>query len=128
MQWFGDFVGLLPQAVVVAKMIGERIRMPPFVAEFDRTSNIGRALVLTGDDGVTGFHLLQQRIAAELRALGFEKLVDPDYRPHMTLLYDERHVGDKLVNPIRWWVRELVLVHSLLGRTHYNLLARFPLL
>jgi 2'-5' RNA ligase len=43
------------------------------------------------------------------------------------LLYDDRHLDNQPISPIRWWVREFVLVHSLLGRTHYNFLARFPL-
>ena len=46
----------------------------------------------------------------------------------MTLLYGDRFVADEPVKPpIRWAVHEFVLVHSLLGRSRYNVLARFPL-
>ena len=49
------------------------------------------------------------------------------YLPHMTLLYDTGDVGPCEVEPVRWTVREFVLVHSRRGRTQYATLARWPL-
>ena len=47
--------------------------------------------------------------------------------PHVTLLYDDVLVEERAVEPIRWTVREFVLVHSLLGQTRHVPLARWPL-
>ena len=49
------------------------------------------------------------------------------YTPHVTLLYGDRFVADRRVDAVSWAVHEFVLVHSLLGRCRYNVLARFPL-
>ena len=45
----------------------------------------------------------------------------------MTLLYGDRLVAERPVDSVSWAVREFALVHSLLGRSRYNVLARFPL-
>lgn len=47
--------------------------------------------------------------------------------PHVTLLYDDRHVAEHAVDTIRWTVQEFVLVHSLVGQTLYIPLGRWPL-
>jgi len=47
--------------------------------------------------------------------------------PHLTLLYDARRVDEQPIDPIRWTVREFVLVHSLLGQTRYIPLGKWPL-
>jgi 2'-5' RNA ligase len=49
------------------------------------------------------------------------------YTPHVTLLYGDHLVADRRVATVSWPVYEFVLVHSLLGRSRYNVLARFPL-
>ncbi len=82
--------------------------------------------VLQGDEGVIGLLVLQQRLGRLMENAGLGR-ADPHYTPHMTLLYGDRTVDDEAVRPISWAVREFVLVHSLLGRSRYNILARFPL-
>ena len=47
--------------------------------------------------------------------------------PHVTMLYDERAVEDHAIEPVRWTVRDFVLVHSLRGQGQYNILGRWPL-
>jgi 2'-5' RNA ligase len=43
------------------------------------------------------------------------------------MLYDGRLVAGQPVEPIRWVVREFVLVHSLLGQTRHEVLGRWAL-
>jgi hypothetical protein len=38
----------------------------------------------------------------------------------------DRIVADERIRPVGWAVHEFALVHSLLGRGRYNVLARFP--
>ena len=45
----------------------------------------------------------------------------------MTLLRDAHRVPDHDIEPIEWEVRDVVLVHSLLGKTTHRHLARVPL-
>jgi 2'-5' RNA ligase len=49
------------------------------------------------------------------------------FTPHLTLLRDRHLVPEHDISPIEWEVREIVLVHSLLGRTVHRHLARVPL-
>ena len=49
----------------------------------------------------------------------------PGHRPFV--LRGEDGVADRRVDTVSWAVHEFVLVHSLLGRSRYNVLARFPL-
>ena len=128
LQHFGDGRGLPPELIAGVTAIGRGVEMAPFLVEFDRVRTFGRgAFAFTGGDGATGLHLLQQRIAAALRKVGLGQIVDDSYTPHMTILHDSRRIAEHPINPIRWWVREFVLVHSHLGQTRYDFLARFPL-
>ena len=43
------------------------------------------------------------------------------------MLYDDRLVAWQAVEPVRWTVREFVLMHSLLGQHRHVPLARWPL-
>jgi 2'-5' RNA ligase len=45
----------------------------------------------------------------------------------MTLLYDRRAVAERPVEPIRWRVRGLVLLRSLVGQGRHQVLARWPI-
>ena len=58
------------------------------------------------------------------RGLGHAAL---HYTPHVTLVYGDRLVADRPIEPIGWGVHEFVLVNSLLGRSRYIPLARFRL-
>jgi 2'-5' RNA ligase len=95
------------------------IDMPPFRVSFDRLMSFRNgALVLGGDDGVAGLEIVHAMLVDGTVAI----------TPHMTLLRDERHVLlEDIDPPIKWTVSELVLVHSLLGRTIHRHLVRVPL-
>lgn len=99
--------------------------MPQFRIAFDRVLSFHNgAFVLTGDDGLIGVHVLQHRLS---------DLYDgrPDrarsFTPHVTLLRDGRIVEEQPVERVGWAVKEVVLVHSLLGQTTHRHVARIPL-
>jgi 2'-5' RNA ligase len=127
----GDFATLPGGIVARAGAIASSISMRPFKVEFNGALSFrGRPgnspFVLQGDEGVIGLVILQHRLGRLMENAGLGR-ADPHYTPHMTLLYDDRVVADEAVRPIGWAVHEFVLVHSLLGRSRYNVLARFPL-
>ncbi|MBS0520177.1 MAG: 2'-5' RNA ligase family protein [Proteobacteria bacterium] len=122
----GDGVGL-PEAGVIEAMTARAagVAMPPFRVAFDRALSFRNgAFVLGGDDSVIGLEILQQRLTD---ALDGRPLPARRFTPHLTLLRDNQIVPEHPVEPIEWTVRELVLVHSLLGRTRHRSLARLPL-
>ena len=105
------------------------IAAAPFEVTFDRAvSFLGRPrpLVLCSEDDIPELIAFQRALghAIQKRGLGRAK---PQYTPHVTMLYDERAVEDHAIEPVRWTVRDFVLVHSLRGQSQYNILGRWPL-
>lgn len=127
----GDHVGL-PQAVVdQACAAAASLAVPAFEVVFDRVASFARPhnqpLVLRGGAGLDGLMALQQALGAAMARVGLGRHVESHFTPHVTLLYDDRRVAEQAMAPIRWVVDELVLVHSLLGRTVHKTLGRWPL-
>jgi len=128
----GDFAGVPQRIVARTRAVASAVSMWRFTVEFNgalsfRSRPGNWPLVLQGDEGVFGLFVLQRRLGRAMENAGLGR-ANPHYTPHMTLLYGDRVVADEPVRPpIRWAVHEFVLVHSLLGRSRYNVLARFPL-
>jgi 2'-5' RNA ligase len=122
-----------PPAEVVAGagMAASRVAMAPFLVSFDRlVSWKGRAghrpLVLTGGDGAQGVDRLRRRLRAALVGGGLRPGPERAFVPHMTLLWGDHDLTETAVAPVRWRVREFVLLHSGAGRQ--AVLGRWPLL
>ena len=50
------------------------------------------------------------------------------FTPHITLSYDKHEVEEEaLIAPIKWTVREFVLIKSFIGKGRYEVLGRWPL-
>jgi len=117
--------GLARDRVESVKERVARVAMPSFRVGFDRAESFKNgALVLRGDDSVIGLEILQQRVSDALD--GRPRKARP-FTPHVTLLRDDYRVPEQRIEPIEWTVRELVLVHSLLGRTTHRHIARWSL-
>ena len=124
----GDGFGLSQETVDATTHVMRQIALRPFRVVFDRVTRFSNgALVLCGGDGVAGLELLHERFCAILAEAGLKRRKS-GYTPHITLLRDRRLVAEEPVEPIGWSVREIVLVHSLLGRTTHRDLVKFPLL
>ena len=127
----GDFAGLPQQRVDEACAAGASVELPPFEARFDRVGSFrGRAgkhpFVLLGAAAATGLAGLYGSLGARLAAAGLARR-EPAFVPHVTLLYDAVTVAPQPIEPFGWTVHEFVLIHSLLGRTEYRVLGRWPL-
>ena len=121
----GDGVGLPSELVESVTERAAGVVMPSFRVAFDRALSFSNgALVLSGDESVIGLEVLQQRLSD-----AFDGRPQPARRftPHLTLLRDGHRIPEQPIEPISWTVREVVLVHSLLGRTTHRHLARLPL-
>ncbi|MGN2243745.1 RNA 2',3'-cyclic phosphodiesterase [Frateuria sp. GZRR33] len=127
----GDFAGLPQQRVDGACAAADGVALRSFEARFDRVGSFrGRAgkhpFVLLGEEASTGLSGLYESLGARLAAAGLARH-ERAFVPHLTLLYDASMVAPRPVEPLGWTVREFLLIHSLLGRTEYRVLGRWPL-
>lgn len=127
----GDYAGLPRDIVEKGMTAGAGLRIEPFDVTFDRVGSFaGRArnkpLVMQGAEGAQSVLALQGALHDQMRQAGLGKLAKA-YTPHVTLLYDNADVPEQPIEPISWRVTEVVLVHSLLGKTQHYHLGRWTL-
>ena len=128
----GDYAGLPRGIVAAACEAAAAVTMPAFKVAFDRAVSFsGRPgsppLVLRGGDGVAGLMVLHQRLGMALRQVGFRCRANPQYEPHVTLLYGAPCFVEQAIETVGWTVREFVLVHSLHGQKRYVQLGQWSL-
>jgi 2'-5' RNA ligase len=122
---------LSSETMVAVSAAATSLSISPFRVCFDRAISFrGRAnrpLVLVGDDGVDGIRVLRRELMTALHEIGFSTRGSLEFTPHITLLYDEQDVREQAVEEVGWTVRELVMLHSLHGRSQHVALARWAL-
>lgn len=129
----GDHAGLDGRLVEAACAAGTALESEAFDVVFDRVASFrgrprNRPFVLRGaPPDLADLIVLQRRLADCMRRVGLAHHVEPRYTPHVTLLYDDVVVSERLVSPVSWCVDEVCLVHSLLGRTEHRVLGRWSL-
>lgn len=126
----GAWHGLSPAAVRTAKAVGASFSRRPFEIVFDRAMSFAgnRAFVLRASANIAlkSFH---HRLGVDMKKAGIGRRVTSRFTPHMTLLYGDRMVSERSIEPIRWTVRDFGLVQSLRGRhrSEHNHLERWTL-
>jgi 2'-5' RNA ligase len=120
------FVGRTPgppaqDVIDHALQAGAAVTARPFVVALNRVQK-WTPVVLVGDEGVVGVDLLHARLA---RALGREP--DPSFKAHMSLIWNARPLAERAAPPIRFAVREFVLIRSIQGQGRHDVLGRWPL-
>ena len=135
LQHLGNHAGLPQSLVERAVRAAAKVSHPPFAIDLDRVATFTgrsrepgqRPVVLLAADGGTALRGLDAALALELRRERFDARISK-FTPHLTLLYDERWIPERGIEPVRWTVREFVLVRSLIGRGRpYDILGRWPL-
>jgi RNA 2',3'-cyclic 3'-phosphodiesterase len=116
-----------------AQATASTVSMPAFDVEFDHVGSFQRKarerpVVLLGSSGggVAVLKEFQSVLGKTLASAGFE-LNPSSFTPHLTLLYDRQEFVERTIEPVRWTVREFVLVDSRVGKTQHVQLARWPL-
>jgi 2'-5' RNA ligase len=128
----GDHPRLPKTLIEQARRAGASVAMPPFEIEFDRAMSFARKnekppVVLRASGDVTLLMTFHRLLGEALKRARLCRRVPSHFTPHMTLLYDQRVVKEQAIEPVRLPVRDFALVHSLVGRSHYIELARWPL-
>ncbi|WP_368042383.1 2'-5' RNA ligase family protein [Burkholderia pyrrocinia] len=127
----GDFAYVPGATIARACAAADRMDVSSFGVTFDQILSFNgrpghRPLVLTGRSGLEILIDFQQRLRDALGKAGL-RVSGARFTPHVTLLYGERRPDQYRIAPITWTVREFVLIHSWLGRTHYDVIGRWPL-
>ena len=128
----GDWISLPAEIVELAGRAAAEVRAPPFDVTFDRAESFRNRtgiypFVLTGPKDAAPWRPLYDTLGAALKRHGLASAVHDEFKPHVTLLRDAKRAKAFAVEPIGWTVRDFVLVHSVLGKTTHNHLARWAL-
>lgn len=128
----GDFAGLRMDLVRDASEVAASLCASRFDVVLDHvlcfSGSAGqRPLVVLGREGVRRLEAFQHRLDMALKRAGVVRKPTQPYRPHLTLLYGGKDEAAAEVPPLRWTVREFMLVRSFLGQGRYEVLGRWPL-
>lgn len=136
LHWLRDHEALPPDLLRAAKTAGNRAAdgAAPFEVLFDRVESLGEAsepgkrpLVLAGGKGLAALRAFQRVLGGAMSDAGIGRYARSAFKPHVTLLRDETFVSAHPVRPLRWTVRELVLIDSWQGLGRYDVLGRWSL-
>ena len=123
------FIDTIPQDVVDAVMAASaRVVCPSLRIVFDRVLSFtdSNAFVLRcTPDTDAAIAPLRQSLALALRRAGLRP--EPSRTPHMTMLYDARHIPEHAIEPICWTATRFALVLSHVGIGHHQWIAQWPL-
>jgi 2'-5' RNA ligase len=130
----GNYRRLRPAFIYAATEAARSVSMPPFEIELGIIKSFDippgrdghpqkRPLVLLGE-GVAGT-ALHKTLGASMAAKGLRP--GGRFVPHVTLLYSLTAVPAEAIRPIRFAVREFVLIHSKLGLAQHEVIGRWPL-
>ena len=130
--FLATYAGLLPAIRQRARQAASTVRMSPFTVAFNCLTRFSRGdgkrpLVLLGDDGVGGLTALQRSLGMAMLDAGLAHRLQPGYTPHVTLMYGTFPIEEQTIEPVRWTVRDFVLVQSLHGKRRHLQLERWPL-
>lgn len=128
----GHAEDLTPAAIDVVRRVAAAQEMKSFDATFDRAMSFNtkqpkQPLVLVGSDGNEKTMLFRRAFLADMKRVGLHFKGMSGFTPHMTLLYSARTITEQPVKPIRWTVREFVLIHSHYGYGRHEILGRWQL-
>jgi len=131
--FIGDFADLPPAVLAKARQAAASVASPRFEVCFDRAGSFSgrpgsRPVVLRGGEGVAAFAEFQRSLSMAIHRAGLtQTMTKGAFTPHVTILYDDAHIDEQAVEPVRWDVSEFVLMQSLVGKSRHVLLDRWPL-
>lgn len=125
----GDFKRLRSDVMYAVGQAGDSVSAPSFEMTFGSVATFGAEdgrkplVLLAAVDAVLPFH---QLLGAALKKSGLR--AGEHFTPHMTLFYGATRIPPQAIEPIRFHVKDFVLIHSALGLKKYNVLQRWSLL
>ena len=128
----GQYPGIPSGVVAKARAAAAMVSAEAFCIAFGHAGSFAikrrlLPLVLRAEAPPAPLFGLWLRLGDAMARNGLHCAAARSFTPHMTLLYDLRHIETSAVEPVTWTVRELVLVHSRHGETRHIWLGRWPL-
>jgi RNA 2',3'-cyclic 3'-phosphodiesterase len=128
----GDYTELPPGLVAQAAEALSHLASEPFTIRFDQIGSFSHRsaqgdFILTAGDGNEELHALHRQLATHLNVAALNQHTKGSFTPHMTLAYNKPAVPLERIEPVVWPAHEVVLIHSLLGKTRHIRLADKPL-
>lgn len=125
----GTYEGVPKVRVARVSEAVARFAYPAFDVGFDRITRFSPsgAVVLAGGADLRSLHEFSRAIRSALRKSGVKVPADASFNPHMTLVYSKNPFDERRVTPVRWRVREVVLIHSMVGHSRHVILESWPL-
>ncbi|WP_375394168.1 2'-5' RNA ligase family protein [uncultured Sphingomonas sp.] len=118
----------LPRGLVDTLMAaGNAVAAVPFDMAFDLAVGSPKSVALRPGRRNPGVEALRQRITAARERVGVVPRRDYRFGTHMTLGYRQGAPFTQGIAPLGWTAQEFVLIHSHVGRTRHDVLARWPL-
>jgi 2'-5' RNA ligase len=106
------------------------VSFPAFEAVFDRVGNFalkGRDLhVLQSGERAETFRGLARDVWDAVRRC-VKPLSPREINPHVSLVYGDTALPERSIDPVRWPVNDIVLIHSEYRRSTYHELGRWRL-
>ncbi|MBE1159805.1 RNA 2',3'-cyclic phosphodiesterase [Dyella acidiphila] len=131
LNFLGDYPQLPMELVTLAKLAADNVHAPSFAWTLDYVASFrGREppCVLRGSMVPPLLLSLWQEVEQALAQIGVHRRAERPFTPHVTLAYARRELPQSVpVEPISWQVQHLLLIHSVVGKGHYQLLGRWPL-
>lgn len=120
------------ELIAQASAVAAAVRARSFAVGLDRVASFRgdrerRPLVLLSDDGVVGVLALHETLHKALADAHMLPRKEPVIVPHLTLLRDPVEAPETFVSPVRWMVRDFVLIYSIEGQGRHNVLGRWTL-
>ncbi|MBR7986244.1 2'-5' RNA ligase family protein [Burkholderia cenocepacia] len=127
----GDFAYVPDAKLARARAVADRMGVPSFSVRFDKIISFnGRSgrqpLVLMGKAGLEDLLDFRRQLRDALKRVGV-RVFPSGFTPHVTLLYGAQRPDEYRIEPITWTVFDFVLIDSWLGKSHYDVLGRWPL-
>jgi 2'-5' RNA ligase len=124
----GDYTELPPGLADDAAGALAQLACDPFTICFNQIGSFGNRqaqgdFVLSSSDGNEALHAMHKQLAAHLHAAALGAHAKGSFTPHMTLAYNKPALPFQQIEPVRWPAHEVVLIHSLLGKTRHIRLA-----
>jgi RNA 2',3'-cyclic 3'-phosphodiesterase len=124
----GDYTELPPGLVTQATEALSHLTSESFTIRFDQIGcfsnrNAYGDFVLTASGGNEALHALHKQLSTHLNTAALSHHTKGSFTPHMTLAYNKPAAPLEYIEPVVWPAHEVVLIHSLLGKTRHIRLA-----
>lgn len=122
-----DRFDLPAELVATLREVGDGVAAAPIAIVLDRVGGGERSIALRPGRRIAALDALHRQLGERSRAAGAESRAGYAFNPHMTLGYRDGQPFGMAVPPVAWTARELLLIHSHLGRTRHEVVGRWPL-